>query len=216
MVGTVLPSDQVSALENAAPPGYDAFQYDQVYSDLDYHHLTTPATSAPSTPANVSRSSSAANLAALDGARDSQVSANTLQNSLNRLANPLINRRTQPSSSSLQERGEQDRNTTSHPLEGVAGPSPDFLHLEYNNDELSRIPSYNTAVHTRTTTPASTGLPSYDTATSRPPSPQNPSPQSSSPQGTSPGVQRPPEASSRPGTSSRRVNFSQDTRGSHE
>ena len=58
---------------------------------------------------------------------------------------------------------------TLRPTSGVQTP----VHLEYNNDELNRVPSYNTAVNTTTRMLWSADLPTYQTAMSRPASPQN-------------------------------------------
>ena len=90
------------------------------------------------------------------------------------------------------------------------------IHLEYNNDELSKVPSYHTAVTSNIRTPWSTDLPSYATATSRPPSPQNRSPSNGQPADESASASNSAgEGSSveaRPGTS-RRVRYTSDTRG---
>lgn len=44
-------------------------------------------------------------------------------------------------------------------------------HIEYNAEDLSKVPSYSTAMQAPTRTPIFNGLPTYQTATSRPPSP---------------------------------------------
>ena len=50
-------------------------------------------------------------------------------------------------------------------------------HVEYNNDDLCKVPSYNTALQGPLPTPYSEDLPNYRTAISRPPSPPPPMPQ---------------------------------------
>lgn len=50
-------------------------------------------------------------------------------------------------------------------------------HIEYNTEDLSRVPSYSTAMQAPTRTPISNGLPTYQIATSRPPSPSPAMPQ---------------------------------------
>lgn len=89
------------------------------------------------------------------------------------------------------------------------------IHLEYNNDELNKVPSYSTALSTSIRTPWNPDLPSYQTATSRPASPENMgSVAANAPALPAP---NPPEAESsgsRPTTSSRRVHYAPDTQGS--
>ena len=219
MVGRVQDSNQISALENAPPPNYDEHRYDHIYTDLDTYFLNTPTNSAPTTPANISRSASASNLTSMDGNADGQFSS-ALRSGLDRLSmTPIIRRRNQnsgelnpPSERSEQHREPPRRAVGDSTSEGIdwflrrqgqqAGPSTN------NNDDLNRVPSYRTAMHTSTTTPSSTGLPSYETATSRPPSPQNPVVQgSSSPSGAQ---------SSGAGTLSRYVHFTPDGQGGGE
>lgn len=50
-------------------------------------------------------------------------------------------------------------------------------HIEYNREDLSRVPSYSAAMQAPTRTPIQNGLPTYKTATSRPPSPDSAMPQ---------------------------------------
>ena len=50
-------------------------------------------------------------------------------------------------------------------------------HVELNVDDLSRVPSYGTALKTPLRGPLSENLPNYQTAMSRPPSPQTATPQ---------------------------------------
>ena len=44
-------------------------------------------------------------------------------------------------------------------------------HIEFNTEDLSRVPSYTTAMQASVRTPIRDGLPNYQRATSRPPSP---------------------------------------------
>lgn len=41
-------------------------------------------------------------------------------------------------------------------------------HIEFSTEDLSKVPSYTTALHTRATAPINIGLPNYQTATSLP------------------------------------------------
>ena len=50
-------------------------------------------------------------------------------------------------------------------------------HVEYNKEDLSKVPSYSTAMQAPTRTPIHNGLPTYQKATSRPPSPSPAVPQ---------------------------------------
>ena len=88
------------------------------------------------------------------------------------------------------------------------------VHLEYNSDELCRVPSYRTAVTSNMRTTWSSDLPSYQKAISRPVTPQNTSPN------ISPGLEISTTGSiaSSPseeiGSRTRRVHYTADTRGS--
>ena len=50
-------------------------------------------------------------------------------------------------------------------------------HIEFDAEDLSKVPSYSTAMQAPTRTPIHDGLPNYQTATSRPPSPTSSMPQ---------------------------------------
>lgn len=54
-------------------------------------------------------------------------------------------------------------------------------HIEYNAEDLCRVPSYSTAMQAATRTPIHNGLPTYQSATSRPPSPTSSMPQAPTP-----------------------------------
>lgn len=80
--------------------------------------------------------------------------------------------------------GSGSRRSNSNPLsrhpseeEGSQSGAHTPQHIEYNAEDLSRVPSYSTAMQAPTRTPIHNGLPTYETATSRPPSPNSSMPQ---------------------------------------
>ena len=177
------------------PPLYGEHQFDQLYSDLDLSGFQTPA--GASTPLGaLSRSGSSENLvAAYGGTISSEVEINTLQNRLSGLSDLMaarVHARTpnsgpstpqqnslavsgspqDASSSASAAHGEyfrhgldQDSRASRRSFEQTLTPHPT------ERQTLSRVPSYNTALHTGVRTPCSDGLPTYRTATSRSPTP---------------------------------------------
>lgn len=187
-----------------APPLYGEHQFDMLYSELDPHGYRTPGIySGVATPlyGSISRNLSAENLSALATlGTGGDVAASILHN---RLVNLHID------SSSLRSPGtpppellspdahdnrrsmtfpvttftaattpDMSRRTSEdeHPPSGLV--SPHFLRAN-DVEDLSRVPSYSTAVRSCAMSANNNGLPNYETATAgdvspvseRPPSP---------------------------------------------
>ena len=186
---------QSSATLIEVPPLYGEHQFDQLYSDIDLSGYQTPV--GASTPLGVlSRSGSSENLVgAYGGTMSSEVEANLLHNRLSGLSDSIaarVNART-PSSGASTPR-QNNLSVSGSPQD--ASSSCSAAHGEYfqhafdqgtlaprrateqaltpqliERQTLSRVPSYNTALHTGVRTPCSNGLPTYQTATSRSPTP---------------------------------------------
>lgn len=174
-----------------APPEYGLHNLDRLYNDIDPSGFMTPggvlslANSGTTTPLYAhSRTGSAEDLTSLDAALNQQggASAAALHH---RLQNLSINNNGQNARSSRyapnrhQSSGGSSPYVEYHPLFdpnvnlGVGYVPPA---LDYDMDALTRTPSYNTAVRTPARPDLERGLPSYENATSRPPSPGDGSP----------------------------------------
>ncbi|VBB80206.1 Putative protein of unknown function [Podospora comata] len=202
-VGT--PSLQVAAI---APPGYGEHVLDQLYEDMDPTGLQTPAggLSAVNSPIyGRSRASSVENLNALYHGASSPVngvpfSANQLtarlQTQLNQhnrnqswpTMRPAESARHMPSYASEldTEDARTDEQSAPPSLPLTRHNSDDdesaLQHLDYAElEELSKVPSYQTAVKTPVRPLAYNVLPDYETATSVPSTPQPGSPERSPP-----------------------------------
>ena len=187
------------------PPLYGEHQFDQLYSDLDPSGYHTPA--GASTPLGArSRSASSENLVATYGGTiPSEVEINTLYNRLSGISDPIAARAHVRMPNSGSSTPQQINRTVSESPQDTPSSAP-ASHGEYfphaldqgiqasrraselaptpqpiERQTLSRVPSYNTALHSGVRTPCSDGLPTYQTATSRPPTPPTSTRQSSSP-----------------------------------
>lgn len=177
------------SLAQQAPPLYEEHRFDQLYSELDPNGYMTPRNeSVPGTPSGAhSRNLSAENVASMNELTDPNVSYNVLHSRLsdlhvrNRrrdvdaeqpdsaadadvssrprsgLGNELLNSR---QDSQLTSPAFSRRTSDDHIASGAATPGPQFDEVE----DLSRVPSYTTAVRSvpRTT---NNNLPDYRTAT---------------------------------------------------
>lgn len=191
-----------------APPGYGDHLLDQLYNELPESMYFTPAGSGTATPIAIrSNSNSAENLVAMN---NSEVPATSLHSHLSNIVTLTGRRRRAHSSdrrtsghnhsSSMEssssdpprpasaEEGYFTRRSGSGvqespvPIEGRRPQDPFTSdHIEYDNNILAKVPSYNTAVSgPLPRTSSNTGLPSYAIVASRPPSPGSP-PLASSP-----------------------------------
>ncbi|KAL9110456.1 MAG: hypothetical protein Q9227_005000 [Pyrenula ochraceoflavens] len=187
VAGRVAAEDQLNA---AAPPLYGEHHFDQLYSDVDHSGYWTPgaALSSPGTPLGAhSRDVSSENLVSLAAVGNgSNVSAAALQHRLNnlRFTSPRqspnemdqeyfqnstdtdaasSHNGSESTSGDMSRRTSADANMYSGQQTGLSTPLP------YSNEfeDISKIPSYSTAVKSPLRHPQSTGLPSYDDATSR-------------------------------------------------
>ena len=225
IVSEIPANNTLTVAATAAPPGYGQHLYDQIFNDIDVQHLMTPATSTPATPfQGLSRSGSTADLAALGSADDNQVSANTLSNRLSTIGRNRGSASDELEHSRNDSGVSNDLNTSPEPGnssyrlgEQGAPETPEeeeAMHIEFNTEAMSRVPSYRTAIRSNTHTPWSADLPSYNTATSRPQTPQT---NEAARTHTSPneGSGEISEGS-RSGGNRRRVHYSADTQGSDE
>ncbi|KAL2353487.1 hypothetical protein BJ546DRAFT_846579 [Cryomyces antarcticus] len=163
------------------PPEYGAHGLDQLYHDMDMTGFSTPVpgryTSGASTPLGLyahSRNASAENLQSLDGMTAGLAAPNSHGEHAEILQSRLA---------SLQEQGSSAQARLlngHHSVSGGATPHSELIERDhhrhsqsdYDMDFISRIPSYSTAVAARPPeTPASEIPPSYEIATSHPPSP---------------------------------------------
>ncbi|KAF2741797.1 hypothetical protein M011DRAFT_316652 [Sporormia fimetaria CBS 119925] len=162
---------QIAEDDDRPPPLYETHAQDRLldlYSDIDPGWMMTPrtrsaATSGANTPFAHSRVGSHEDLQAM-------LSVTALQSRLHSLnVSPAVTRSPVfaagmvplSESDSPRERGESSRSAANG------------RGLHYDLDALSRTPSYNTAVRTPPTAPGDRSLPSYEHATSRPPSPSH-------------------------------------------
>ncbi|MCJ1478370.1 hypothetical protein MMC13_007050 [Lambiella insularis] len=201
--------EAMADISRNAPPLYGQHQFDQLYSDLDPSGYMTPSgATTPFYPQ--SRSGSSENLASLgEASNNAEVSANTLYNRLSGLADPLAIRARErapgPGATTPQLLSHASPPGSRQPSIAVSAPSGEALAapisrssgqarvLSRSNSEdsggpqhietsaLSRVPSYNTAVHAPARTPCIDDLPTYHDAISRPSTPSPPSRSHSTP-----------------------------------
>lgn len=180
------------SLTQQAPPLYEEHQFDQLYSELDPNGYMTPRNeSVPETPPSGfdSRNLSAENVASMNELTDPNLSYNVLHSRLSNLhtRNQRRERDTeQPDSAAEAEvssrprsglgnellNSQRDSQITSPVLSrrtseedqiasGAATPGPRCHEVE----DLSRVPSYTTAVRSVPRTTFTNDLPDYRTAT---------------------------------------------------
>jgi hypothetical protein len=194
-------------MSHSAPPLYGEHQFDQLYSDVDPSGYFTPGiASEANTPFGThSRNISEENLASLNALTNGNISASALRHRLDNLdrnnagnaqqlspehpsdeespsrrqsgslgdyfSNSTANHgRQSPGSAPVSRRTSEEDNLPS----GGHTPRPQYMEVE----DLSRVPSYSTAVRSTVRTPLSGDLPNYQAATSNsnsgPPTPQPP------------------------------------------
>ena len=159
-----------------APPIYGAHQFDHLYGDVDQTGYDTPAlASGSATPQYAgSRSVSIDNLTSLHGIASDSAAANALQNQLNELddAGEI------ETPAKVDDEGQVRRQVrftlpSSRTSEEDALPSGvqtprEPLHIEDIDEDLSRVPSYSTALQSRRNIPVDNTLPTYQTAVTTP------------------------------------------------
>lgn len=177
-----------------APPVYGEHQLDLLYSDLDSAGYITPAggLSGIGTPFNSqSRRGSADNLASINAMASTGVPPTALQSRLGNLYNrpdvnvpashiPAISSPvddpgipTNQQDGSNHDGNQQRRNNdplfrrTSEPDSEHSGTGPQ--HFEFSPEQLSKVPSYSTALRSPTQTAISEVPPTYQSVTQRPP-----------------------------------------------
>ncbi|KAJ9219765.1 hypothetical protein DTO169C6_7932 [Paecilomyces variotii] len=184
----------VDDLAQQAPPLYGEHQFDQLYSSLDISGYRTPgAVSGPGTPfGTLSRNLSTENLASMTALTSADISAQALHSRLTRLhasatghppdassndntsevdagnrrpAGPPDYFNLHPPHSNSQSPGSAEHRLSDevdhdHIPSGMATPYPQYLEVE----NLSRVPSYSTAVRTAVRTPYASDLPDYESA----------------------------------------------------
>ena len=159
-----------------APPIYGDHQYDQLYGDFDQTGYDTPALASGSvTPRGPeSRSVSIDNLTSLHGIASNSAAANALQNRLNELDDEgesetpaTVNEEGQVRRQvrfTLPSRRTSDENALPSGIQTPREP----LHIEDIDEDLSRVPSYSTALQTRPNVPVDNALPTYQSAVATP------------------------------------------------
>ena len=188
-------------LTHQAPPEYGQHSIDQIYSDVDPTGFVTPAVaSGVNTPFNAtSRNASVESLASMRLPTWNPISSDALESRLSNVNNSLTTTAASspigrsPPGATISRRGtasgsegeigfpssSHDGSTTGEGTighresyeAGVPLGVPVSQHLEYNLSDLSRVPSYKTALQSPAGTPVAGGLPTYGLATSRPPTP---------------------------------------------
>ena len=158
-----------------APPIYGDHQFDQLYGDFDQTGYDTPAPASGSmTPRSPGgRSVSIDNLASMPGASNS-VAANALQNRLSELDVAGESE----TAGMVEDEGQARRQVrftlpSRRTSEEDALPSGmqtprEPLHIENIDEDLSRVPSYSTALQSRSNVPLDSTLPTYQTAVATP------------------------------------------------
>ena len=162
------------------PPTYGQHNLDAIFSGVGYSGYQTPAvvsgTATPAHAGSVSRSLSGDNIAGL-----SQTTATPAfpQDLTERLRNVSF----QPTSSHTQQldsaesspqpsrSGSASAAVPHGPVENHTQEASLSRTVPYNMQQLERLTSYNTATRTPARSPTEDGPPSYEAATSRPPSP---------------------------------------------
>lgn len=160
-----------------APPGYGEHILDQLYDEVDVSGLQTPAIqSGMSSPFYAqSRSGSSENLASLNALNHPIPPAALSSRLASMSADPLSR---DPPSPTLAPRSEPQSTTLSRSNSGgdqSGRESPEAAAVDMSEfADLSRVPSYATAVRTPARSRAQSGaaaLPDYDTAVSAPTTP---------------------------------------------
>ena len=159
-----------------APPIYGDHQCDQLYRDFDQTGYDTPAHASGSvTPQRPgSRSVSNDNLTSTHGIGSNSAAANALQNRLDEL--DVAGESETPAT--VDDEGQVRRQVrftlpSRQPSEEDALPSGiqtprEPMHIEDIDEDLSRVPSYSTALQSRPNVPVDNTLPSYQTAIATP------------------------------------------------
>ena len=138
-----------------APPVYGEHQLDRLFGDLDTAGYMTPPgdASGAGTPFNSrSRTASIDNLASLD-AMTSDSAAAMLQNRLDNLGDD---------SDRYANRLGSDETSSGRSPDDIQDYGSGPQHFEYSPEEMSRVPSYSTALRTLPPTPINAGPPHYD------------------------------------------------------
>lgn len=181
-----------ATISHMAPPVYGHHQLDQLYSDVDFSGFQTPAglASEVGTPFGArSRAASVDNLTSINETASSEVAANTLRNRLDNLNTTEDSRaiRAQaaatapPNDTDSLLRPDASRQSSGHSLaqqrsdednslpSGAQTPmQPSMSHIEYSAGDLTRVPSYATALQARSNVPIDNSLPNYQAAVSAP------------------------------------------------
>ncbi|KAL8908560.1 MAG: hypothetical protein Q9171_005395 [Xanthocarpia ochracea] len=153
----VNPSDFVVG----APPRYGEHRFDTLYNDLDPSGYVTPAgaLSGFSTPFDPqSRRGSADNLASLASASVAPIALQTRLDNLDNRISGLLARSSQPDSSFSDDPSVTPSWGTSE--DGLDHSDPQ--HVEFSPEEMSRVPSYSTALRSQHQTPISEVPPIYE------------------------------------------------------
>jgi hypothetical protein len=176
------PNEAARALTTAAPPAYELHRLDQLYDDIDPVNLNSPGPSGLNTPfRGHSRAGSTENIPALLQA--GAVQPDLLAHRLHSMSLEQRNRNTSWNSN-LSAAGTLTRTESppqtadgspSTPLtrhnSGESGANTPPEHVDFPEmSELSKVPSYQTAVRTpvRPLATNSSALPDYETALSAP------------------------------------------------
>ena len=159
------------AMNVLAPPIYGDHQFDQLYGDFDQTGYDTPAQASGSvTPG--SRSISIDNLTSMHASNSA--AANALQNRLNELDVAGDSEAPAMAEDEGQARRQvrfnlPSRRTSEEDALASGMQTPrEPLHIEDIDEDLSRVPSYSTALQSRPNVPVDNALPTYQTAVATP------------------------------------------------
>ena len=183
-------------MDHHAPPVYGEHQFDQLWSEIDPSGYLTPAdiASGVSTPLQArSRNTSAENLGsitALSQTFPGAIPPQILQNRLSNLPDAASSRRLLSTPGNLTPRnlqrglseedspvgqtpplsGEEANSLARHisTEERAESPFHQPEHIEFDSENLSKVPSYHTAVRAPVGISYSGDLPNYEAATSSP------------------------------------------------
>jgi arrestin-related trafficking adapter 4/5/7 len=176
------PNEEARALTTAAPPAYELHRLDQLYDDIDPVNLISPGPSGLNTPfRGHSRAGSTENIPALlqTGAVQPDLLAHRLHSMSLEQRNRNMSWNSNLSTAGTLTRTESPPQTAdgspSTPLtrrnSGESGANTPPEHVDFPEiSELSKVPSYQTAVRTpvRPLATNSSALPDYETALSAP------------------------------------------------
>ncbi|KAL8872247.1 MAG: hypothetical protein Q9174_002094 [Haloplaca sp. 1 TL-2023] len=161
---TIMPGPGIAdprAFAIGAPPIYGEHQLDRLFGELDTAGYMTPPgnasrnASGAGTPFNSrSRTGSINNLASLN-AMTSDSAAATLQTRLHNLGD---------GSNRHADRQSSDETSPDQTPEDTQDLSSGPQHFEYSPEEMSRVPSYSTALRTLPPITSNAGLPNYELA----------------------------------------------------